>query len=67
MQTDDTHIVLEQGNSLTLLLNMTKDNMTVAASGREGIGPSCIYNCTTGTTPSVVALHHENFSWGFLA
>ena len=30
------------------------NNMTVAASGGQGTGPSCINNCTTGTPPPTV-------------
>jgi hypothetical protein len=31
----------------------TTNNMTVAASGGKGTGPSCVDNCTTGTPPPV--------------
>jgi uncharacterized membrane protein YgcG len=48
-----TFIVIPKTNTTTTPINMTKDNMTVAASGGKGTGPSCINNCTTGTSPPV--------------
>jgi uncharacterized membrane protein YgcG len=48
-----TFMVIPKTNTTTTPINMTKDNMTVAASGGKGTGPSCFNNCTTGTSPSV--------------
>jgi uncharacterized membrane protein YgcG len=43
--------VIPKTNTTTTPLNMTRDNLTVAASGGKGTGSSCINNCTLGTPP----------------
>ena len=44
------------GNNMTNTTTSTPpgNNMTVAASGGKGTGPSCTNNCTTGTPPPTV-------------
>ncbi|PWU80050.1 MAG: hypothetical protein DLM72_14205 [Candidatus Nitrosopolaris wilkensis] len=45
--------VIPKTNTTISPINMTKGNMTVAASGGKGTGPTCINNCTTGTLTPV--------------